>query len=182
MVLSVDGYINGPGGEFIPPAWSSDLDAWTDEMPRRYDTLLYGRSAWVEMSRYWPRAEVDPATPAPARELARFMNAARKIVFSRTLTDASAWANSEVADADVATVVAREKSRSGKDMVIFAGARFAQSALSAGMVDALSILVVPELFGHGTRLFEGHALRRRLTLTETREMDTGAVLLRYGVG
>ncbi len=27
MVVSVDGYINGPGGEFIPPAWSADLDA-----------------------------------------------------------------------------------------------------------------------------------------------------------
>jgi len=116
MVLSVDGYINGPGGEFIPPAWSSDLDAWTDEMPHRYDTLLYGRSAWVEMAAYWPRAEVDPATPAPARELARFMNSARKIVFSRTLTDARAWANSEVADADVATVVERERVRAGKNM------------------------------------------------------------------
>jgi hypothetical protein len=29
MVISVDGYINGPGGEFIAPAWSADLDAWT---------------------------------------------------------------------------------------------------------------------------------------------------------
>jgi dihydrofolate reductase len=67
-------------------------------------------------------------------------------------------------------------------MVIFAGARFAQTALAAGVVDALSILVVPELFGHGTRLFEGHALRRRLTLIGTRSMDTGAVLVRYDVG
>jgi dihydrofolate reductase len=182
MVLSVDGYINGPGGEFIPPAWSSDLDAWTDEMPRRYDTLLYGRAAWVQMAAYWPRADADPATPAPTRELARFMNSARKIVFSRTLTDARAWANSEIADTDVAAVVAREKTQAGKDMVIFAGARFAQTALAAGVVDELSILVVPELFGHGTRLFEGHALRRRLTLTKARPMDTGAVLMRYGVG
>lgn len=181
MVLSVDGYINGAGGEFIAPAWSRDLDAWTDEMPHRYDTLLYGRAAWQEMAAYWPRAEIDPTTPAPARALAQFMNGARKIVFSRTLTDASAWAQSDIADADVATVVAREKAKAGKDMVIFAGARFAQTALAAGAVDALSILVVPELFGHGTRLFEGHALRRRLTLTETRRMDTGAVLLRYDI-
>jgi dihydrofolate reductase len=181
MVLSIDGYINGAGGEFIAPAWSGDLDAWTDEMPRRYDTLLYGRAAWQEMAAYWPRAEVDPATPAPARELARFMNGARKIVFSRSLTDATAWGHSEIADADVAAVVAREKAKAGKDIVIFAGARFAQTALAADAVDALSILAVPELFGHGTRLFEGHALRRRLSLTETRQMDTGAVLLRYDI-
>jgi len=45
MILSVDGYINGLGSEVIPPAWSSDLDGWTDWMPRRCNTLLYGRSA-----------------------------------------------------------------------------------------------------------------------------------------
>jgi len=75
------------------------------------------------MAARWLRAEVDPATPAPARELARFMNSARRIVFSRTLTDARARANSEFADTDVATVVAHERARAGKDMVAFAGAR-----------------------------------------------------------
>jgi len=40
MVLSLDGYVNGPGGEFIAPDWSAQMDAWTDAMPDRYDTLL----------------------------------------------------------------------------------------------------------------------------------------------
>ena len=64
-------------------------------------------------------------------------------VSHRTLTDVGKWANSEIADADIATVVAREKTRPGKDMVIFAGARFAQTALAAGVVDELSLLVIP---------------------------------------
>lgn len=46
MVLNVDGYIKWARGVFTPPACSSDLDTWTDEMPRRYDTLLHGRAAW----------------------------------------------------------------------------------------------------------------------------------------
>ena len=181
MVLSVDGYTNGPGGEFIPPAWSADLDQWAAQVATRFDTLLYGRVAWAGMAEYWPGAEIDPATPPSARDLARFMNATRKIVFSRTLQDASRWANSEIADADVATVVAREKAKPGKDIAIFPGARFAQTALAAGVVDELSLLTIPELFGHGTRLFEGHALRRNLELVEIRVMDTGAVLTRYKV-
>lgn len=179
MVVSVDGYINGPGGEFIAPAWSGDLDAWTQSHAARYDTMLFGRAAWESLADYWPAAETDPETPPAALELARFMNGSRKIVFSRTLQDAGKWANSEVADADVATIVTREKARPGKDMVIFAGARFAQTALAAGVVDALSLLVIPELFGHGTRLFEGHALRSKLELVEARVMDTGAILQRY---
>lgn len=179
MVVSVDGYINGPGGEFIAPTWSADLDAWTAGHAARYDTMLFGRAAWESLADYWPAAETDPDTPPAARDLARFMNASRKVVFSRTLQDAGKWANSEIADADVATIVAREKTRPGKDMVIFAGARFAQTALAAGVVDELSLLVIPELFGHGTRLFEGHVLRRNLEFVETRPMDTGAMLTRY---
>jgi dihydrofolate reductase len=181
MVVSVDGFINGPGGEFIAPAWSADLDAWAASHAARYDTMLFGRAAWESMADYWPAAETAPETPPAARELARFMNATPKVVFSRTLQDAGKWANSEIADADVATLVTREKARQGKDMVIFAGARFAQTALAAGVVDELSLLVIPELFGHGTRLFEGHALRRRLSLIQTRTLDTGAVQLRYHV-
>ena len=46
MVVSVDGYINGPGGEFIPPAWSADLDAWTASHAASFDTMLFGRAAW----------------------------------------------------------------------------------------------------------------------------------------
>ena len=181
MVVSVDGYINGPGGEFIGPQWSADLDAWASEVAARFDTLLYGRAAWESMAGYWPGAETDPATPQAARDLARFMNGAREIVFTRTLQEASRWGHSEIADAEVATIVAREKHKPGRDIGIFPGARFAQTALAAGVVDELALLVIPELFGHGTRLLEGHALRRRLTLTETRVMDTGAVLTRYRV-
>lgn len=185
IVVSLDGYINGPGGEFIPPDWSADMDAWTDAMPALYDTMLFGRAAWQQLAAYWPAAEADPDMPEPARRMARFMNATRKIVFSRTLTDLSGWANSEPAGADIASVAARERARpgdgSGRGVVIFAGARFAQTALAAGAVDRLSILTIPQLFGHGTRLFEGHALRRRLKLTECRALDTGAVLTRYGI-
>lgn len=181
MVVSVDGYINGAGGEFIPPAWSDDLDAWTAGHAARFDTMLFGRAAWDSLADYWPAAETDPKTPPAALDLARFMNGTPKIVFSRTLQDAGKWANSEIADADVATIVGREKVKPGKDMVIFAGARFAQTALAAGLVDELSLLVIPELFGHGTRLFEGHALRRKLERVESRAMDTGAVLMRYQV-
>lgn len=181
MVISVDGYINGPGGEFIPPVWSADLDAWAAQVAIRFDTLLYGRAGWAGMADYWSAAETDPATPPAARDLARFMNGTRRIVFSRTLQDASRWVNSEIADADVATIVAREKAKPGKEIAILPGARFAQTALAAGIIDELSLLVIPELFGHGTRLFEGHALHRSLKLAETRVMDTGAMLTRYAV-
>lgn len=179
MVQSVDGYINGPGREPLVPEWSSDLDQWTFDMIERFDTLLYGRAAWQEMAAFWPKAETSPDTPEPQRKLAIFMNGSRKIVFSRTLRNVDAWTNSELADDGVSTVVGGLRDSPGKDMVIFAGAAFAQEAMRADVVDELWLLTLPLLFGHGTRLFEGHAFRSDLKLSEVQQMDTGAVSTRY---
>lgn len=131
------------------------------------------------MAAFWPRAETSPDTPAPQRKLAKFMNSSRKIVFSRSLSDAGAWQNSELADRPLPEIVERERRGSGKDMVIFAGAKFAQTALRADIVDEYWLLTLPMLFGHGSRLFEGHGLLKKLALEEVRQMDTGAVLTRY---
>jgi dihydrofolate reductase len=179
MVVSIDGYVEGVGGEFIPPNWSSDLDRWTFDMIDRFDTLLYGRIAWEMMARFWPDAELAEQRPEPQRALARFMNGSRKIVFSRQMSDASAWANSEIGRQPLADVVRDERNKPGKDLVIFAGARFAQSAIRLGLVDEYWLLTVPQLFGGGARLFESHAHSASLRLSEVRRMDTGAVLTRY---
>ena len=181
MFLGLDGYISGPGGEFIGPEWSSDLDGWSDRMMERFDTLIYGRTSWERMAEFWPAAEANQELPEPTRRLASFMNHSRKILFSRTLADASSWSNSERAEDPLEHVIEREKSATGKDMVIFAGATTAQSALRADCVDEIWLLTLPDLFGHGQRLFEGHRLRRKLQLLEAKEMDTGAVLMRYEV-
>lgn len=179
MFTSVDGFINGPGRTFIGPEWSADLDAWTADMVERFDTLVYGRRAWQDMAAYWPGAPMDGSVTPAQRDLARFMNGSRKIVFSRTLRDAAAWANSEVAAGEVADVLAREKEREGKDLVVFAGAVLAQAAVRTGLVDEYWLLTIPQLFGGGARLFADDGIRTDLRLTEVRRMDTGAVLTRY---
>ena len=179
MFQSLDGYICGPGGEFIGPEWSADLGGWTDRMIERFDTLIYGRTSWEKMAEFWPQAGSNMDLPEPTKRLATFMNESRKILFSRTLPDWSAWANTERAEDPLEDVIAREKARAGKDMVIFAGASMVQSALRANCVDEIWLLTLPQLFGHGSRLFEGHDLRRTLRLLELQQMDTGAVLTRH---
>jgi dihydrofolate reductase len=179
MVQSVDGYINGPGHEPLIPVWSNDLDQWTFDMIDRFDTLLYGRASWQEMAAFWPNAEASPDTPEPQRKLAKFMNGSRKIVFSRTLAEANAWHNSVLAGGSISKVVEGLRATPGKDIVVFAGATFAQEVMRADLVDEIWLLTVPLMFGHGTRLFEGHALRSDLKLNEVRQMDTGAVSTRY---
>src|SRR6202012_266606 len=66
--------------------------------------MLLGRRTWELFAKIWPGRD----TP-----FARRMNAVPKLVVSRTLTDASAWANSQVA-ADPIDVVQRER----RDVII----------------------------------------------------------------
>ncbi len=181
MVVSVDGFINGPGGEFIGPDWSADLDRWTDDMVARFDTLVYGRTSWEKMAEFWPPAGRNPDLPEATRRLAAFMNGSRKLVFSRTLGAVDGWKNSVLAEGEIGAVIGAEKARDGKDLVLFAGAVTGQAALAAGVVDELWLLTIPRLFGHGTRLFDGNPLKAGLRLIEAREMDTGAVLTRYDI-
>ena len=179
MVTSVDGYVEGIGGEFFGPEWSSDLDRWTSDMIERFDTLLYGRIAWQKMSEHWPAAEASGELSEPLAALARFMNTSRKIVFSRDVVDTSAWPNSRQATETVTATVERERTAAGRDMVLFGGARFAQTAMRANVIDEIWLLTVPRLLGGGTRLFDNHTINTTMALLECRPMDTGAVLTRF---
>ncbi|QDY69972.1 dihydrofolate reductase family protein [Qingshengfaniella alkalisoli] len=179
MAVSVDGYVNALGGEFAPPAWSEDMDRWTEYLRERCDTLIFGRNTWEMMIRHWPTAEVAADTPEPQREVAKFMNNSRKLVFSRTQPDMSAWKNSVLAKGNVADAIKVEKAREGKDLAILGSPQMAQTAMRSDVIDEYWLLTMPVLLGGGSRLFDGHALRRKLKLLETRALDTGAIFTRY---
>jgi dihydrofolate reductase len=150
-------------------------------MVQRFDTLIYGRNSWHQMAEFWPETQEKPELPPATRRLSDFMNSRRKIVFSRSMSDCARWAGSVLAKGSVAEVLAEEKKATGQDIVVFAGASLAQSALRTGLVDEIWLMTLPRLFGYGTRLFDGNALARELTLLECKAMDTGAVLTRYGL-
>jgi len=76
--------------------------------------------------------------------------------------------------------MALAKAAAGDGRVTVHGARTAQLALEAGVVDEMQVNVIPVLFGGGRRLFD--TLPSRVELEVTRVIDTPkATLLRYRV-
>ena len=83
---------------------------------------------------------------------------------------------------DVTTALTRAKEAAGDKNVLVHGAAVAQLALAAGLLDELELHVVPVLFGHGRRLFDGLA-DERIELERTRilEGDGGVSHMHYRV-
>lgn len=179
MFTSLDGYIEGPGGEFVPPAWSDDVERhWSGYALERAGHLLYGRTNFLFNKGFWSAAETDPGSPAAGISYATTMNRLPKTVFSTTLSGDPGW-NGTLASGNVAATVASLKEGAGGDLYCFGGAGLANSLARLDLVDEYRLMVTPTLLGDGKRLFESGLPRLALTLVETRRLDTGAVILHY---
>ena len=178
MFVSLDFYIEGPGGEFVPPAWSDDLERhWSGYALARSGHLLYGRINFLFNKGFWSAADTDPESPAAGISYAGKMNRLPKMVFSRTLSGDPGW-NAEVSR-DVQGSVERLKAETDGDIYSFGGAGLAQSLVALDLIDEYRLMVTPTLLGDGKRLFEGGRARLPLTLLDVQRLDTGAVIIHY---
>ena len=179
MFTSLDGYIERPNGEFVPPAWSDDLAKhWSGYALPRAAHLLYGRTNFLFNKGFWSAAETDPSSPAAGISYAGTMNRLPKTVVSRTLSGDPGW-NATLVKDDIAGAVARLKTTVKGEIYSFGGAGLANTLVGLDLPDEYRLMVTPELFGDGKRLFERHLPRLKLDLIDLKQMDTGAVILHY---
>ena len=168
MMVSLDGFVEGPNGELDWHVADEDFNRYVAEMLASIDGILLGRSTYQLFADYWANA-TDPEAAG--------MNALPKIVFSRTLKKVD-WSNSRLAR-DVAEEVARLKQQPGKDLAIFGSANLASTFMRLGLVDEYRILVNPVVLGAGRPMFRDVADRTRLRLSKTQTLREGVVLLHY---
>jgi dihydrofolate reductase len=173
--MSLDGYFEGPeNGEFRWHVHGADQTAYSVEMLRQHPTLLFGRVTYRLMADYWPR-------PGPMRddpEVARGMNGAEKIVFSRTLTSVD-WQGSRLAKRDLFDEVRALKAAPGGNMMILGSGTLVAQLAGEGLIDHFEFLVDPLLVGRGTNVTQGLDRQVPLQLTRTHVYPSGVVLLCY---
>lgn len=172
-LISLDGYIEAPNREFVPPEPSADLVRWFIEPNLAANgILIYGRVTYEFMVGYWTSSAADPAQAA---RLAAF----RKYVYSRTLQEAD-WGRVTISRGnDLVADVAAMRRETDRDMTILGSAQVVNAFLRAGLVDGFHLLVNPILLGAGTPLFQGGYDRSRFKLLASRALDTGSVVLDY---
>ena len=172
---SLDGLLADPDTEFWKfcfglPENNQPDDAAQLDFLRGASAHVMGRTAYEGIFPSMTRSTDHPFAP--------ILNAARKVVFSRTLTTAD-WANTTIAAGDTAEEI--DKLRRGGDghIVAWGGVGFWRSLMQLDLIDELQVSMFPYVAGEGTRLFDGVPRSYRLELVSSTASRSGIVELRY---
>jgi dihydrofolate reductase len=176
-IASLDGYVADADGRFDWAAPSDEVHAFVNDLERPIGTQLYGRRMYDVMV-VWETIDVGPDQAPPIRDFAQIWRGADKVVFSKTLAEASSTRTRIERDFD-ADAIRRMKAAAERDISI-GGANLAGQALAAGLVDECHLFLTPIVVGGGTAaLPEG--VRAELELLAERRFGSGVVHLHYRV-
>ena len=174
QMVSLDGFFSGPNGELDWHMVDEDFNAFAIDQLNQVDTILFGRVTYGWMAGYWPTPDAIKNDPVVAGK----MNELHKVVFSKTLTEAT-WNNSRVVKGDLAAEIEALKRQPGKDMVVFGSGQITSALAQLGLIDVYRLFVCPLVLGSGVPLFKDVASRVRLKLARTKPLKSGVVLLEY---
>lgn len=163
VAVSLDGYIEGPQGEFD---WCfTDQDYGLADFFTRIDTIFMGRKSYELVMRMERESGENP-----------YKNM-HTVVFSNTLKTVEG--NASMCSGDIVSQIRAMQQQPGKDIWLFGGAELTTTFVNHELVDELWLSIHPILLGSGKPLFVGVDGRKKLRLTQHQVYDTGLVSVRY---
>ncbi len=170
-LISLDGYFEGEKAwdlDFHDLAWGKELEDFSIEQLKSADMIIYGEKTYKGMADYWSKAE---------GETAKYMNKVSKVVCSKTLPTAD-WNNTKIVRDAVAELSKFKKEGEG-NMFVFGSGILSEALINANLFDEYRLVIVPVILGKGKRLFNEGLPYQKLKLLESRQLQTGGVILRY---
>jgi dihydrofolate reductase len=170
FITSLDGY---GAAEGWPGFWGlegPEYLSWLGEQPEAQHTALMGATTYRTMAQMVESGE-------PGLE---GLTAMSKVVFSSTLTEPLAWANTRLVREDPVETV-REMKRSGDELLATLGSvTLCRTLLTAGLVDRFRVVVFPVITGATgrDRIYDGYP-DVALDMVQSRNFDGRLQLLEY---
>jgi dihydrofolate reductase len=176
MYISLDGYVAGPGGELDWFIWDKEMEAYSIDLIKTIDTMLFGRVTYQLMESYWPNA----SPPTENQIIIDAMNNTPKVVVSETLNETT-WNNTSLIKEKIPEEVSKLKQKKGKDIVIYGSSVLASALTKHKLIDEYQFFVNPVVIGKGKPLFENINGGVKLKLTRTKVFNCGNVLQVYEI-
>ena len=183
--VSIDGFFAGPNGEIDwilrdPQVDQALRESGTDDehtILGGSDTMLLGNTTYTMFENSWPQMAKDPSASEAIHKMADEVNRMNKVVFSRS-RQAAPWENSRLLRGNLIEEVGALKQGKGTSILIFGSGTIVQQLTNAGLIDEYFIAVTPVVLGKGKQLFS-EVQKRNLQLKQSRQFESGNVLLRY---
>lgn len=131
MMVSLDGFFEGPDHDLSWHNVDKEFDAFAAEQLNETGFLLFGRRTYELMAGYWPTYTPQPGDEGDAQVAAK-MNSLPKIVFSRTLDSvewSKEWNNIRLIKDNLEEEITELKRRPGKDLAVFGSSNLCLSLL-----------------------------------------------------
>lgn len=175
-ITSLDGYVADEEGNFDWAAPDEEVHSFVNELERPVGIYLYGRRMY-EVMVYWETADtLADQSPPPERDFAEIWQAADKVVYSKTLEQASS-ARTRIEREFDPEAVRRLTASAERDLSV-GGPDLAAQAIKAGLVDELHLFVTPIIVGGGNPWLPD-GVRVKLELLDERRFGSGVVYLQY---
>jgi dihydrofolate reductase len=175
--ISLDGYFTDQNGDM---SWAHKSDPEWNEFAASNASggdgvLVFGRVTYEMMAGFWPTKQAAEMFP----EVAAGMNKLPKIVFSRTMKEAT-WNNTRLINGNITEEMRKLKSDpGGADMAIMGSGTIVSQFTHEGLIDEYQIATHPIIIGEGRTLFEGVQVKVPLKRTKTRKFENGCVFVCY---
>lgn len=170
---SLDGIMGEEDTEFFTycRALPDDPDdvAWLVASLESAGVHVVGRATYEGMAQYFPTAE-GPIADA--------MNAIPKVVFSRTLKQAS-WGDTTIVAGDLAAEFGKLRQQGTGEVLVHGGVSFARALIELDLPDYYRLAMYPYLAGAGQTLFAGLDGARPLELVSSASFTNGLIALTY---
>jgi dihydrofolate reductase len=156
-----------------------ETHAFFTRLMDEHGAMLWGRTTYEMMERYWPAvARGDEDAPPAIRAWAVKLEAKPKYVVSTTRSDFP-WHGSHRIDGDLQAGVQALKDATPAGVLLGSG-KLAVELDRLDLIDEYRFLVHPRIAGHGPTLFEdGLDDSRRLELISTTPLENGVIDAHY---
>jgi dihydrofolate reductase len=184
--ITIDGVVQGNGGAseedrrngFDRGGWAKgagddETRTLIAETYQRADAFLFGRRTYELFAGGWGAVEELRAHPIGVA-----LNKTPKYVASTTLTEPR-WADTTVLSGDLAAAIGRLKAEPGGELQVHGSGTLIRWLLAHGLVDEITLLIIPVVLGQGTRLFPDNGPDLALDLVESRADTKGVMIQVY---